>query len=146
MEGRLAVADRTQWGTVYQMSVRDDTFVHFTLASRAEQIVAAGRLMQRPPYPKFGTDTVDAVSLTFGEYVPSVQTTHIRPQGGDAVAAVVFRTTVAPTSAHAEEVKWETNVPLIGAKVVPVEQAVAMLRAAPQKLADPDRDSVRYTA
>lgn len=133
----------SMFGKSYLGDVSRDTFIHFTPKSRAEQIVKAGRLLMKPPYDKFGTDTVDAVSLTYGSYVPGVQVTHTKTTPGDPMVAVVFKTAVKPTVGYSEEVKWNRDVPFRGrAKIVPLNRAVSMLRSTPEKISGDDM--VRY--
>lgn len=63
---------------VKTLYISDEYFVHFTTEDRARQILKSGKLLIKPPYEKFGTDTVDAVSTMLGVYVPNVQTKHIK--------------------------------------------------------------------
>lgn len=64
---QLKVIDKDKrWGTptiTYQMPLKKDRFIHFTAEARARQILDDGVLSMNPPYKKFGTDTVDAVSV-----------------------------------------------------------------------------------
>lgn len=132
-------------GTAHQMDVAADRFVHFTTRDRAAQILQSGRLLMRPPHPKFGTDSVDAVSLTYGRSLPSVQSNHLP---GDLVA-VVFKTTAPPEVGYAEEVKWHSDVPLLEPQIVSVEEARKLLANA-QPIGDQDevvyrdQDAERY--
>jgi hypothetical protein len=76
MESQEPIKDK--WGNnVYYQDLRNETFIHFTTGVRAFKIKRSGKLLMDPPYKKFGTDTVDAVSLTHGKYIPGVQTDHI---------------------------------------------------------------------
>jgi hypothetical protein len=127
-------------GTVYKGDVRKDTFVHFTPASRAEQIVKSKKLLMRPPYEKFGTDNVAAISLSYGAYVPGTQTTHIKTK--EPLVAILFKTSAKPYAAYVEEVLWNRDVPLQNAKIIPAAKAISMLRNPPEQITDDDQ--VRY--
>ena len=116
----------------YQMPVTEDEFIHFTPLDRCKEILAANRLMMKPPYEKFGSDAVNAVSLTFGELVPGVQTTHIK---GD-VGAIWFKTNVVPYRATVEEVTWHQDVIFTQAKEVDQKQAESMIKSSPEKIDD----------
>jgi len=109
------------------LSVSDDSFLHFTTESRAEEIVSSGVLKMNPPHQKFGTDTVDAISVTYGQWVPGTQITHIKTTDKNPLVAVWFKTDVVPYAAYPEEVKWNKDVNLIQPKIVGVQKARAML-------------------
>ena len=128
-------------GQVYWMPLAKDTFVHFTTRDRAEQIVASGKLLLHPPYPKMGIDKVLAISLVWGDYVAGVQTTHIKAPG--EVVGVVFKTITKPEYGYIEEVVWGRDVVLISPKIIPMGRAVSLLKAAPFTIAD--NDSVTYS-
>jgi hypothetical protein len=135
------------YGQVYKVTLADDTFLHFTLGSRATQIIAAKKLLMNPPFQKFGTDSVDAISGTYGRLVPSVQLTHIKPPPNDIVVCVVFQTNVKPYAAYPEEVKWNCDVPLLNAKVTSVTGATRMLQQPNdfrKTLKDNDEYQLRY--
>jgi hypothetical protein len=116
----------------YQMNIQEDEFIHFTTSDRAKQILEAGRLLFKPPHAKFGTDTVDAISLVYGSYLPSVQTTHIDNQ--DDLVAVRFKTNAIPDAGYSEEVKWLSDVPLINPQIISKEEAIRLLQNTPEKL------------
>lgn len=130
-----------QGGSIYRMRVGQDTFVHFTPLSRALEIAKRKKLLMKPPYPKMGIDAVNAVSLTYGGYVPSVQTTHIKDRT-DPIMAVVFQTSVPPQEGFIEEVTWKRDVPLKNVKVIDASKAIAMLRRTPEQITGDD--SVTY--
>jgi len=111
-------------GDYYIMDLNKDTFVHFTYPDRAEQILKSGKLLMNPPYDKFGTDLVSAVSTVWGEFVPGVQTTHNKKQG---LVAVVFKTRTVPLYGHAVEVLWEHDVVLVRPKIVSFAKGKGML-------------------
>lgn len=119
----------------YQMPLRKDRFIHFTTEERAQQILATGKLLMRPPYAKFGTDTVDAVSLRWGSLVPGVQFTHIMKKAAEnkegRIVGIVFKTDVLPKYGRPEEVKWERDVKLINPSVVSFERGQNLLRDTP---------------
>lgn len=102
-------------GTIYQMDLAQDTFIHFTLPERVAEILKEGRLLHHPPYPKFGGDAVYAISLTYGVFVPKVQTTRYK---GAPLQAIRFKTTAIPKYGYVEEVVWEKDVPLIRPEVL----------------------------
>jgi len=123
-------------GKVYKLSVALDLFVHFTTPSRAQEILKRGLLLMRPPYKKFGTDTVNAVSALYGSYTPGVQTSHLGEEA--AQVAVVFRTTLPPNYGYVEEVVWDSDVPLKYPEVVDVPTAIALLNSSPVVIGDQD--------
>jgi len=125
-------------GTLYTMPLEKDTFIHFTLEERVEGILAAGKLLQRPPYPKFGPDEVFAISTTYGITLPSVQTSRFK---GRPLKAIKFKTTAMPTHGYIEEV-WDRDVPLLQWEVLGPIRAASMLRKPILRLGD--QDQVRY--
>ena len=108
---------------VYLTNVNDDSFIHFTTPERANEIVKSGKLLMNPPYKKFGTDTVNAVSLKYGASYPGTQSNHI----GDNLVAVLFKTNTIPKIGYSDEVVWKTDVNLINPKVIPKDKAISML-------------------
>jgi len=127
MESQEPIKDK--WGNnVYYQDLRNETFIHFTTGVRAFKIKRSGKLLMDPPYKKFGTDTVDAVSLTHGKYVPGVQTAH-RKLDTDRLLAVVFKTDTMPKNGIGcpEEVKWDQDVILKNVKVVRANEAIKSL-------------------
>lgn len=113
----------------YTLLVSQDSFLHFTKKSRATEILKSGFLSMNPPYPKFGTDSVDAVSVTHGQWVPGVQFTHIKATKEDPVVAIWFKTNVPPYAGYPEEVKWNKDVPLMTPKIIPADKAKGMLKS-----------------
>lgn len=120
----------------WYLPVQKDKFLHFTTASRAAAILKSGKLLMRPPHDKFGTDTVDAVSLTYGKLVPGVQFNHLKPGPEEPLAAVVFMTSTVPYIGYVEEVKWESDVHLKKASLVSLDQGKALLGRTPHKIDD----------
>lgn len=114
-------------GDFFLMDLKDDLFIHFTPPERAEQILADGKLLMRPPYKKFGIDAVTAVSAVWGMWLPAVQTTHSKR---DDLVAIAFRTNTVPMYGHPEEVVWDRDVVLRDARILPFSKAKAMLQAA----------------
>lgn len=135
-----------RWQHFYGMDVRDDTFVHFTPQSRADQIVADNRLKMNPPYPKFGIDSVNAVSLRYGKFKPNVQTTHTRTTPDDPIVAVVFKTNVIPDGANfIEEVYWHEDVIFTRVAIYPVSKARGWLnRNNPPQVPSDDEYVILY--
>ena len=114
---------------IYSVDLNSDSFIHFTTIKRANEIKKTGKLLMNPPYEKFGTDTVDAVSATMGVFVPGVQLSHItRKNESDIVVAIIFKTDTMPGSyGYIEEVKWDRDVNIKEMKVVPTKTAINML-------------------
>lgn len=130
------------FGKTWKMNVLEDEFIHFTTRDRANQILESGKLLMRPPYEKFGTDTVDAVSLTFGSHLPSVQTTHIKDND---LVAIKFKTNTVPHYGMSDEVKWIGDVNLINPQILEFNEAVRLLQSVkPPKGFDEDDDKVIY--
>ena len=127
------------------MPLSEDRFVHFTTRERADKILADGKLRMRPPYAKFGTDTVDAVSTVWGAFVPGVQTRHLQKyadaEGG--LVAILFMTSTMPHVGFIEEVKWHQDVTLKRAVVISADKAKSMLARTPHQLQD-DMTTVIY--
>lgn len=139
----LSLEEESPYGRVFRGDGSKDTFVHFTPLSRAKQILSEGKLLMRPPYPKFGTDAVNAVSLSYGSYVPSVQTNHIKTGPQDPVVGVVFKTSSKPWTGYSEEVIWKRDVPFQGpAKIVSKSKAIGMLRNTSEQISGDD--TVKY--
>jgi hypothetical protein len=118
----------------------NDEFLHFTPMSRARQILQSGKLSMEPPYKKFGTDTVDAVSVRHGTWLPSVQFIHTQTTPNDPIVAILFKTNVLPYAAYPEEVKWNIDVPLISPRIISKIQARGLLKPS----TDQDFD-IQYT-
>lgn len=47
---------------IFLMDIDKDQLIHFPSLKRAEAIIETGFLLMRPPYQKFLTDRVDAIS------------------------------------------------------------------------------------
>lgn len=129
--GESAIGD----GRIFTMPLRDDTFIHFTPSDRALEILKSKKLLMDPPYKKFGIDAVNAISTTYGKFVPGVQTTHIKDNN---IVGILFSTNTVPTRGYVEEVVWKQDVTLNNPKLLPLSRAVAMLNASPTKLGDQD--------
>jgi hypothetical protein len=129
-EKRLELIQGSGGDDWYQMDIKNDSFVHFTSKERIPEILKSNMLMFRPPYEKFGTDAVNAVSLTYGEVLSGVQTTHIKGE----VGAIWFKTNTIPYRGHVEEVIWNENVPFTQVKEITKEKAVSMINASPEKI------------
>jgi hypothetical protein len=112
---------------IYHQDLADDTFVHFTPIDRAREIIKGGKLLMDSPYQKFGTDTVNAVSFTYGTHKPNVQTSHINLDDGNELVGIVFKTDTMPKFGFPEEVVWKTDVNLINPKIVSVDEAISKL-------------------
>ena len=115
----------------FEMSVEEDEFVHFTTAKRASEIIESKKLLTNSPYKKFGQDSVTAVSLTYGEFVPNIQTTHIPIDEGQVVA-IKFKTNTAPQIGFVDEVSWQQDVYLIDPKIITANSAINMIKETPE--------------
>ena len=136
-----STGERTwQGGSVWEMDVSKDRFVHFTTFDRARQIIEAGKLMMRPPYDKFGGDAVYAVSAVWGDSVIGTQTTHIK---GKNIVAIVFQTSTKPKYGFVEEVVWDRDVVLRNPKVVTKSKGLSLIKGANSVTGD---DMVRYAS
>lgn len=137
----LKFVDENAWGKVFKMPLSKERFIHFTPLERAVEIIESGKLLMNPPYEKFGTDTVDAVSLTYGSWVPKVQTNHIDDNlvNKKDLAAVMFKTNILPKDGYREEVKWEEDVPLIDSDLLDGDEAIDLLLKTPVKIGENDR-------
>lgn len=109
---------------VYLSEVKDDSFIHFTTPERANQIIDSGKLLMNPPYKKFGTDAVNAISTTYGSYSPKTQVNH---QKADDIVAIYFKTDTVPNIGFPEEVVWKNDVNLINPKIISKDNAISML-------------------
>lgn len=127
-------ADNFRDKPVFEMDLREDTFVHFTYESRAQEIVDSGVLLLDPPYDGFGAYAVFAVSAIYGSVVPGVQLTHLRED--EPIVAIVFKTNVKPDIGFIEEVSWKRDVPLKGARIVSKNDGIQMINNAPEKIED----------
>lgn len=131
MKLKLVGKDSSDY-TFYEMSVKDDRFVHFTTEERAKEILKSGKLLMDPPYEKFGIDAVNAVSTTYGSYVPTVAVTHLKGQ----VVSIIFKTDTEPDYGVVEEVVWKTDVNLIDPKIESKEKGISLIKNTPEKIDD----------
>lgn len=124
--------------TFYTMDVGKDRFIHFTTVEAAKSIVAAKKMLLRPPgVEHFGPVGVFAVSLVWGWYLPGVQLTHIKSD--KPLVAVIFTTDTVPNvAAHHEEVIWTKDVKLKTVQVVSKGKAIQLLKKVPFPLKDED--------
>ena len=115
--------------------VEDEVFLHFTTRERAEKIKDMEMLLKSPQdVQKFGTDTIDAVSLIWGEFVPTVQVNHIL---GEDIVAVKFRTHHPPKYGFVEEVKWDQEeLPIYDIDIISFEEAERALKNTSEKYDD----------
>ena len=123
--------------------VSDEIFLHFTTPERAKSIKEMERLLKKPEgITKFGTDTIDAISLIWGEYVPGVQTTHYGE--GTELVGVEFKTNIPPSYGYVEEVKWHLDeLPVKDVKILSFEKAVEKINNAPEEI--DEMGMVKYT-
>ena len=128
----------------FDVSLADDTFIHFTPQSRAEQIIKSGILSMNPPFPKFGTDAVDAISVNYGRFVPGTQITHIKLNPSDNLVAILFKTNIPPYAGYPEEIKWDRDVTLLQAKIISQGAARQMLLNNRKKFKGIDDYEIRY--
>jgi len=133
----------------YYMPLEEDRFIHFTSEVRANQILETGKLLMSPPHEKFGTDTVDAVSVMWGTFVPEVQTNHVlktsSEKGEGTVVGIVFETDSLPKYGYPEEVKWGRDVTLIRPQIVSLEDGKAMLQNTPYHPEETEDFIVKYS-
>jgi DNA topoisomerase IB len=137
---QLECGEAEQYGDrFFLMDIKKDRFIHFTLRSRAVQIIQGGKLLMRPPYKKMGIDAVSGVSLVWGQHRPRVQTNHTRWDAGDELVGIVFQTATLPQYGYAEEIVWKQDVVLRNPQVVSFAKGVRLLSRAPVKLQDNDQ-------
>lgn len=118
---------------VYRMPVIEDKFIHFTLPAIASKILQEKKM----------TETAFAVSVTFGEWVPGTQFTHIfkrlEPEQqrnyAENIAAILFQTSVVPEQEagglswnHHDEVIWRKDIPIFNAQLIPTRTAINILK------------------
>ncbi len=128
----------TWGGDTYWCPLQSDTFVHITLKSRAEQIVASHKLLMHPPYEKFGGDAIYAISTVYGKFVSGVQATHLKATKEDPFVAVVFKTNTLPDSGFIEEVSWHKDVDIQEARIVSMSRGLSMIKSSPVEIGDQD--------
>lgn len=127
----------------YYLDVKEDSFIHFTLLSRANKIVKEKKLKLVNESRGHGPEGVFAVSETYGQFVPEVQlyAKNFNPKN-EPLVAVRFKTNTIPSYGFPEEVIWHEDVDLIDPKVLPAKSAESLL--SPK---NPDADfSVTYKA
>lgn len=120
-------------GDIFYMQISNDEFIHFTYKENIEKILLLKKLQSA------GSNF--AVSLVYGDFVPSVQLTHLDKE--KEISAIKFKTTTLPAHGYIEEVVWREDVDLIDPKEVPIEKASQLLSDAPLKLKN-DQDLVIY--
>lgn len=143
MGNKLNYIGQDRWGNKYfYMDVKDDTFVHFTTQSRANQIIESGKLLLDSPHAGMGAYGTFAISLTYGEYLPGVQTTHIKVGPEDEIVAIEFKTNTVPKKfGTVDEVAFgEQDVDLINPKIISKEQAVSKIKSSPVKISQNEDD------
>jgi len=140
------VSPRWNYGKYFRMNIEDDSFIHFTTQKRANEIMQSGVIQLNPPYSGY-VKAVFAVSVTYGVWFPSVQTTHIKSwmdvTGYDdtPLVAVHFMTDIKPIGSHKTEVVWHQDVPLLTADIISVSEAKDMIENNNQLS---DDDEVHY--
>lgn len=161
---QIAAWHRQRTEKVFNFPLSKEKFIHFTLANSATEIIKNKNLI-------FGD--VCAVSLSFGFWAPIVQFNHIItkkkekllspsqikksklmpkkfigweiPNFQEEIVAILFKTDKYPTSARAEEVIWSGSVPLIDPKIIPLRDAILLLKNTPyNKNMDKNNDFVNY--
>lgn len=125
---------------VYKMNVEDDEFIHFTGLDSALKIKEDGVLELEPKgIKKFGAYSNFAISLKYGKYLPTVQTTHIK---APIIAAVVFKTNDIPYIGRPSEVAWEGDINLINPRIYTKDQGIELLNNTPYKLDTEDDEAI----
>lgn len=121
----------------YYMDLSQDTFIHFTLLSRAESMIESKTMSLNYGKRGLGPEGIFAVSEAFGQYVPSVQL-YVKKFNPDneQVVALEFKTNTVPDYGHPEEVIWKSDVSLINPRIISVEDA--------EKKLAPRDDSMDY--
>jgi hypothetical protein len=112
-----------------KVNLSEDTFIHFTYRSRAEEIIRVGKLLANPVHKKFGIEGNQAISVNHGQYIPTVQVTHLQRNESpdDPIVAVWFKTGTMPKVGYPEEVIWSGDVDLISPKKIPMSYAIKLL-------------------
>lgn len=127
------------------MDVKDDTFVHFTTLKRAQKILDSKKLLLDSPYAGMGVYGVFAISLTYGELIPGVQTTHIKKDSkNDKIVAVKFKTNTIPKKyGSVDEVAFgEQDVNLISPEIISEEKATNIIKNSPVNLSKNKEDGI----
>jgi hypothetical protein len=120
----------------FYVDLENDTFLHFTTVKRSESIIEHKKLFLNVDFlniKKFGTDTNDAISLLYGDFVPKVQTTHLKVSDDDIVG-IKFKTNNKPYIGYVEEVKWEEDVDLISPEIISLTESINILKNTPEKI------------
>lgn len=122
------------------MDIKDESFIHFTNELRVSEILDSGKLKVNPPYEKFGIEGVLAISLTYGDFVPSVVTNHLKPRVSEygPIVGIVFKTPIKPKYGHIEEVVWDQDVPLTNPRVVELNEGKLLVLRSPEKINEDD--------
>lgn len=118
------IGNEDKYTEVYFQDLSKDSFVHFTTPDRAKEIIKSGKLLMNPPYRKFGTDSVNAISFIYGMYTPGTQHTHFDKNG---LVGIVFKTDTIPKIGFPEEVVWKSDVNLINPRIIPHDTIVGKL-------------------
>jgi len=124
---KLNIESRDEW---YYLNIKNDQFVHFTEKTRIPKIIKSNRLLFRPPYDKFGSDAVNAISLTYGNYVPGVQYTHVKNE----IGAIWFTTSTIPYRGMTEEVVWHNDVIFNSVKEIDKDIAINRIKQSPENI------------
>jgi hypothetical protein len=124
---------------VYKMNINRDEFIHFTRVRYALQIIKEKKIkLDVEGTKKFGAYANFAVSLVYGKYLPSVQTTHIKPP----IIGIIFKTKDIPYIGHSSEVAWEGDINLINPRLINTEEGIRLLNNTPYKLDTEDDEAV----
>lgn len=114
----LKVKEEHEGYVVYEMALSDDSFVHFTPEKNVQEILEKMTLTS-------GEASVFAISTTYGQ--PASWINSYIGKKGEAVAAIHFKTSKKPKRGHAEEVSFDSPVPLTWAKALSKEGGLALL-------------------
>ena len=121
---------------VWFMPLSAETFVHFTSEAAAKLILSDKRLLLDPPLRAGpGGYSVNAVSLTYGSFVPGTQ---LQGRKLADLVAVKFSTKLTPHVGYIEEVKWQEDVPLTKPSLIKATVAAKLLRRSPETIGDID--------
>lgn len=126
-------------GETWWCPLDKDTFVHFTSQKWADQILKDRKLLIEPSHGEgFGAVGVFAVSTVYGEFLPGVQSDHARTKGwigpGNPLVAIVFKTRTMPERGFPDEVFWNRDVQIQGARVISASQGKSLIQKSPVKL------------
>jgi len=138
-EGKLKPITGKNDRNAYFMSVEDDVFIHFAPKKEAVQIAKSKKL--DPSFSDTFVDAVFAVSLTYGEFYPSVQIHNIggkRSRDFNDYVAIVFKTSDKPKVGYSTEVVWNGIVNLQIIKYLTVNGAINLLKNVQYKIGEND--------